>query len=30
VKTIAQAHGATVTLADGPEGKGLTVTVSFP
>jgi two-component system, OmpR family, sensor kinase len=30
VKTIAAAHGAMVTLGDGPAGKGLTVTVSFP
>jgi len=30
VKTIAEAHGATITLADGPAGKGLAVTVSFP
>ena len=30
VKAIAAAHGATVTLGDGPAGKGLTVTVSFP
>jgi two-component system OmpR family sensor kinase len=30
VKTIAQAHGATLTLAEGPAGKGLAVTVSFP
>ncbi|HYB32810.1 MAG TPA: ATP-binding protein [Steroidobacteraceae bacterium] len=30
VKAIADAHGATLTLADGPGGKGLTVTVSFP
>jgi two-component system, OmpR family, sensor kinase len=30
VQTIADAHGATVALADGPEGKGLAVTVSFP
>jgi two-component system OmpR family sensor kinase len=29
VKAIADAHGATVTLADGPSGRGLTVTVSF-
>ena len=29
VKAIADAHGATVTLADGPSGKGLAVTVSF-
>jgi two-component system OmpR family sensor kinase len=30
VNTIAQAHGAALTLADGPAGKGLAVTVSFP
>jgi two-component system OmpR family sensor kinase len=30
VKAIADAHGATVQLSDGPAGKGLTVTVSFP
>jgi two-component system OmpR family sensor kinase len=30
VKTIAAAHGATLTLAEGPAGKGLAVTVSFP
>jgi two-component system OmpR family sensor kinase len=30
VKAIADAHGATVSLADGPSGKGLAVTVSFP
>ncbi len=30
VKAIADAHGATVSLADGPGGKGLSVTVSFP
>jgi len=30
VKAIADAHGATVTLADGPSGKGLAVTVAFP
>jgi two-component system OmpR family sensor kinase len=30
VKAIADAHGATVTLAEGPAGKGLAVTVSFP
>jgi two-component system, OmpR family, sensor kinase len=29
VKTIADSHGATVQLAEGPGGKGLTVTVSF-
>jgi len=29
VKAIAEAHGATVALADGPGGKGLAVTVSF-
>ena len=30
VKAIADAHGATVTLADGAAGRGLSVTVSFP
>jgi two-component system OmpR family sensor kinase len=30
VKAIADAHGATVNLADGPAGKGLAVTVAFP
>jgi two-component system OmpR family sensor kinase len=30
VKAIADAHGATVSLADGPAGKGLAVTVAFP
>jgi two-component system OmpR family sensor kinase len=30
VKAIADAHGATVALSDGPAGKGLTVSVSFP
>jgi two-component system, OmpR family, sensor kinase len=30
VKAIADAHGATVVLADGPGGKGLAVTLSFP
>jgi two-component system, OmpR family, sensor kinase len=30
VKAIAESHGATVTLADGPSGKGLAVIVSFP
>jgi len=29
VKAIAEAHAATVILADGPSGKGLAVTVSF-
>jgi two-component system, OmpR family, sensor kinase len=29
VKSIAEAHGATLSLADGPSGKGLSVTVSF-
>jgi len=29
VKAIADAHGATVSLADGPSGKGLAVRVSF-
>jgi two-component system OmpR family sensor kinase len=29
VKAIAEAHAAAVTLADGPSGKGLAVTVSF-
>jgi two-component system OmpR family sensor kinase len=30
VKAIAEAHGATVSLAAGPSGKGLAVTVHFP
>jgi two-component system, OmpR family, sensor kinase len=30
VQAIAAAHGATVTLSDGPGGKGLTVSVEFP
>jgi two-component system OmpR family sensor kinase len=30
VRTIAEGHGATIALADGPSGKGLSVTVSFP
>jgi two-component system OmpR family sensor kinase len=30
VKTIAQSHGATVELNDGPGGRGLSVVVSFP
>jgi len=30
VKAIADAHGATLSLGDGPSGKGLAVTVSFP
>ncbi len=30
VKAIADAHGATVQLADGPSGRGLTVDVCFP
>ena len=30
VKTIAESHGASISLAEGPSGKGLTVTVSFP
>ena len=30
VKTIADAHGASVQLGDGPDGKGLAVTVTFP
>jgi two-component system, OmpR family, sensor kinase len=29
VKAIADAHGATVTLADGPSGRGLAVIVTF-
>jgi signal transduction histidine kinase len=29
VKAIADAHGATIQLADGPGGKGLAVTVTF-
>ena len=30
VKAIAESHGAGLTLADGPAGKGLSVIVSFP
>jgi two-component system, OmpR family, sensor kinase len=30
VKAIADAHGAAVRLGDGPSGKGLSVSVSFP
>jgi two-component system OmpR family sensor kinase len=30
VKAIADAHGAGITLGEGPGGRGLTVTVSFP
>ena len=30
VRRIADAHGATVTLGDGPDGKGLAVRVRFP
>ena len=30
VRAIAAAHGATVTLSDGPGGKGLAVSVEFP
>ncbi len=30
VQAIAAAHGATVSLSDGPGGRGLTVTVQFP
>jgi signal transduction histidine kinase len=30
VKTIADAHGATLTLSTGPDGHGLRVIVSFP
>jgi len=30
VSTIAQGHGASITLADGSSGKGLCVTVTFP
>ena len=30
VKAIADAHGATLTLADGPQGRGLRVIVAFP
>jgi two-component system OmpR family sensor kinase len=30
VKAIADAHGAVITLDSGPEGRGLTVTVTFP
>jgi two-component system, OmpR family, sensor kinase len=30
VRAIAQSHGATLTLADGPGGQGLTLSVAFP
>jgi len=30
VKAIADTHGATVSLAEGPAGKGLAVSVTFP
>jgi len=30
VKAIADSHRATLTLGDGPGGRGLAVTVSFP
>ncbi|MBV5295075.1 MAG: sensor histidine kinase [Curvibacter lanceolatus] len=30
VREIAQAHGASVQLGDGPQGQGLCVTVAFP
>jgi signal transduction histidine kinase len=30
VRRIADAHGATIELADGPDGKGLAVRVRFP
>jgi two-component system OmpR family sensor kinase len=30
VQRVAQRHGALVELADGPDGRGLTVTVRFP
>ena len=30
VKAIADTHGASVQLADGPDGKGLAVSVTFP
>jgi len=30
VKAVADAHGATIALDDGPQGKGLCVTVQFP
>ncbi|MGH2929947.1 MAG: ATP-binding protein, partial [Solirubrobacteraceae bacterium] len=30
VQAIAAAHGATVTLGEGPDGRGLAVTVAFP
>ncbi len=30
VKTVADAHGASIALGDGPDGRGLTVTVTFP
>jgi two-component system OmpR family sensor kinase len=30
VKAVADAHGASIELADGPDGHGLAVTVTFP
>jgi len=30
VKAIADAHGATLALAAGPDGRGLRVSVTFP
>jgi two-component system OmpR family sensor kinase len=30
VREIAQSHGAEVSIADGPEGRGLRATVRFP
>jgi signal transduction histidine kinase len=30
VKTIADAHGAMLTLSAGPDGRGLRVVVAFP
>jgi len=30
VKAIADAHGASVQLADGPDGRGFSVSVTFP
>jgi two-component system OmpR family sensor kinase len=30
VRAIALSHGASLTLADGPGGRGLTITVEFP
>ena len=30
VRRIAEAHGATISLGDGPDGRGLAVRVRFP